>query len=309
MSAAEKLFLEAWNLYGFANSDITPQLPVDSNRKWRFDFAFPSRRVAVEVDGRGRHQTVVGVRSDCEKNNTAIELGWVVLRIPTSDLTGKNRWGEPLLPIFIEQLCRILTKREVYATQGSIPESLGEVQSLPPSQGSKAPRSLRGEIPADVLLIGEAPGEMEDKLGQPFIGRSGHTLRTAIQRLGIRSYCITNVVCCIPWRYPDQKADVVGPKVRVPSREEAEACKNHIIELVDLCSPKLVVLLGNEARDKFPFDKDSFPTPLTQLRHPSYINRRGGIDSIEFKRFLDEFDTTLTRLNIPHISPFQPQEV
>ena len=54
-------------------------------RKWRFDFAHPEWRIAVECeglrrDGRGRHQTFMGFTGDCRKYNAAAELGWLVLR-------------------------------------------------------------------------------------------------------------------------------------------------------------------------------------------------------------------------------------
>lgn len=53
-------------------------------RKWRFDFAFPSEKVAVEVEGgifvKGAHTRGAHFRSDCEKYSAAAELGWAVLR-------------------------------------------------------------------------------------------------------------------------------------------------------------------------------------------------------------------------------------
>ena len=61
-------------------------------RRWRFDFAWPDIKLAVEIDGRGRHQTVVGCRSDCEKANEAIRLGWRVLRFPATDKKMAHDW-------------------------------------------------------------------------------------------------------------------------------------------------------------------------------------------------------------------------
>lgn len=53
-------------------------------RRWRFDFAWPASRLAVEVEGglwiRGRHVHPRGFAADCEKYNTAALLGWRVLR-------------------------------------------------------------------------------------------------------------------------------------------------------------------------------------------------------------------------------------
>lgn len=54
-------------------------------RKWRFDLAWPERRLAVEVDGGiwtgGRHTSGKGYTNDCEKVNTATVEGWRVLRV------------------------------------------------------------------------------------------------------------------------------------------------------------------------------------------------------------------------------------
>ena len=55
-------------------------------RRWRFDFAWPEFKVAVEVEGvvwggSGRHQRAAGYAADCEKYNEALLLGWRVLRV------------------------------------------------------------------------------------------------------------------------------------------------------------------------------------------------------------------------------------
>ena len=56
----------------------------DPTRRWRFDFAWPEERVAVECDGavyaRGRHTRGYGFEGDCEKLNAATRQGWRVLR-------------------------------------------------------------------------------------------------------------------------------------------------------------------------------------------------------------------------------------
>jgi len=56
-------------------------------RKWRFDFAFPEQKIAVEIEGLSnrfsRHSTIAGFREDCYKYNAAATLGWRVLRYST----------------------------------------------------------------------------------------------------------------------------------------------------------------------------------------------------------------------------------
>lgn len=61
-----------------------------SSRKWRFDFAWPQKKIAVEVEGGiwtgGRHTRAKGFIDDCEKYNAAALLGWMVLRFPVEHI-------------------------------------------------------------------------------------------------------------------------------------------------------------------------------------------------------------------------------
>lgn len=155
---------------------------------------------------------------------------------------------------------------------------------------------FRGTIPADVLLIGEAPGKTEDKLGKPFIGRSGQVLSTAIQQLGLTSYCITNVVCCIPL--------TEDGGIRQPSKEEAATCSPHLKQIIELCKPKLIALLGNEPKKHLHASLIPPLSKLVLLRHPAFILRRGGLNSVEFKRFLQTLAGALEDARIPFTTPF-----
>lgn len=85
VSDAEEAFAAAW-----AAQRVLPLAPereyrFHPKRRWRFDFAWPSVKVAVEIEGRGRHQTFTGYRADLEKYNEAVQLGWRILRFPASD--------------------------------------------------------------------------------------------------------------------------------------------------------------------------------------------------------------------------------
>lgn len=88
-SSGERAFLHWWNM--LAESEIVweQQHRFHPVRKWRFDFAIPDKKVAVEVDGgvwlpkhgkKSRHTTGTGYQKDCEKLNAAVSLGWRVLR-------------------------------------------------------------------------------------------------------------------------------------------------------------------------------------------------------------------------------------
>lgn len=68
-------------------------------RRFRFDFAWPDKKLAVEVEGilfgeGGRHQRGMGYANDCHKYNLAIEAGWTVMRVPSIWL--KGGYGEAM---------------------------------------------------------------------------------------------------------------------------------------------------------------------------------------------------------------------
>jgi very-short-patch-repair endonuclease len=74
-------------------SRIAPPVPefrFHPVRKWRFDFAWPALRVALEIEGgvyaKGRHTRGKGFEADIEKYNTAALLGWTVIRATTGQL-------------------------------------------------------------------------------------------------------------------------------------------------------------------------------------------------------------------------------
>ena len=134
-----------------------------------------------------------------------------------------------------------------------------------------------GDPAADLLFVGEAPGQEEDRKGEPFVGRSGQLLdRLLREELSIsrdRVY-IANVVKCRP------------PGNRDPLPEEVATCRPWLESQVELIAPKVIVTLGNFAarllldtklgikalRGKsYPYGK-GFVVPTY---HPSFVLRSG----------------------------------
>lgn len=104
LKPAEK-FLRKWNEEGFKGSDIAMEYQFDSSRKWRFDFAWPSTKVAVEIDGLGfGHQSTKGVILNNEKINTAILQGWLVLRYA-------GRFSHESASEAVHQTCKLIERR------------------------------------------------------------------------------------------------------------------------------------------------------------------------------------------------------
>ena len=87
LSNLEAAFLVSWRLFGSlepAFKEPECEYRFHPVRRWRFDFAWPTVQVAVEMEGgiwtRGRHTRGKGFEADCEKYNAATALGWRVFR-------------------------------------------------------------------------------------------------------------------------------------------------------------------------------------------------------------------------------------
>jgi DNA polymerase len=97
---------------------------------------------------------------------------------------------------------------------------------------------------SEVMVVGEAPGTVEDREGLPFIGPSGKHLRERLEGAGIDpdSLYITNTCRCIPKN---------GSGVRAPTRSERLACRKYLVKSVQLLQPKLIVPVGGVALGAF----------------------------------------------------------
>lgn len=127
----------------------------------------------------------------------------------------------------------------------------------------------RGNVPADILFIGEAPGQSEDVLGQPFVGPAGKLLDRQIAEafgncpgLDLR-LCFTNLVCCIP-------KDETNKKVGEPDKECITACEQRLIEFIYLCQPKLLVCVGDLAEKYAGWGSSA---EVIKITHPAAILR------------------------------------
>ena len=91
-----------------------------------------------------------------------------------------------------------------------------------------------GDPAAEVLFVGEAPGEREDALGEPFVGKAGALLDDMLAMIGLdrsRIYIINSIKC-----RPPQNRD--------PLNTEKEACAPFLQRQLELMQPKIIVCLG-----------------------------------------------------------------
>ncbi|RLE31140.1 uracil-DNA glycosylase [Candidatus Acetothermia bacterium] len=97
-----------------------------------------------------------------------------------------------------------------------------------------------GDPEADLMFVGEGPGEVEDRTGRPFVGPAGQLLTQILASVDIprEEVYITNVVKCRP------------PGNRVPTRKEMDACWEWLAAQIALIRPRIIVTLGNAATQR-----------------------------------------------------------
>jgi DNA polymerase len=113
-----------------------------------------------------------------------------------------------------------------------------------------------GDPQADLVFVGEAPGQREDEQGLPFVGPSGRLLEELLGEIDLTrdAVYIANVVKCRP------------PKNRDPRPNEIDACKGYLRTQLRLIDPRVVVTLGNFA-SKLLLGTE---TGITRLRGTAY---------------------------------------
>ena len=91
-----------------------------------------------------------------------------------------------------------------------------------------------GPITADLMFVGEAPGQREDEWGLPFVGRSGQFLDKLLSSIGLTraDVYVTNIVKCRP------------PKNRDPKEREITSCSDFLDQQVSLINPVVIATLG-----------------------------------------------------------------
>ncbi|MDD3946576.1 MAG: uracil-DNA glycosylase [Clostridia bacterium] len=118
-----------------------------------------------------------------------------------------------------------------------------------------------GNLDSDIMMIGEAPGEQEDRRGEVFVGPSGVLLDkmlAAIQLDRTKVY-ITNILKCRP------------PRNRTPHSKEITACMDYLREQFKLMRPKVIILLGSVAC------KAILSPDFSVMRHHGEITERKGV--------------------------------
>ena len=134
-----------------------------------------------------------------------------------------------------------------------------------------------GNPNAEVMFIGEGPGEQEDLKGEPFVGRAGKLLDDMLEIIDLdrSKIYITNMVKCRP------------PQNRDPLNVEQEACIGYLRNQVAIIRPKIIVCLGRIAamkliKEDFKITKEhgqwveKAGVQMTAMYHPAALLRNPG---------------------------------
>ena len=133
-----------------------------------------------------------------------------------------------------------------------------------------------GHPAAEWLIIGEAPGADEDRLGEPFVGRAGQLLTSMLRAMGLarEEVFIANILKCRP------------PNNRDPQADEVAHCSAYLRQQIELIQPKIILVVGRIAAQsllnvdtpigkmrgqKFSYQDTDIPVVATY--HPAYLLR------------------------------------
>jgi DNA polymerase len=136
-----------------------------------------------------------------------------------------------------------------------------------------------GDLAADILVVGEAPGADEDQQGEPFVGKAGQLLTEMLRAISRerRAVFIANVLKCRP------------PQNRDPSVQEIASCMPFLQRQIALVNPRLILVVGRIAAHSLlqvdtPIGKlrgkvhqyGERRIPLVVTYHPAYLLRSPG---------------------------------
>jgi DNA polymerase len=161
-----------------------------------------------------------------------------------------------------------------------------------------------GDIHAELMFVGEAPGADEDAQGEPFVGAAGQLLTRIIKAMGLgrENVYIANILKC----RPDTPGQAYGN--RKPTGEEMKTCLPYLLAQIDLIGPKVIVALGATAieglmgggreigkmRGHFQTFRD---VPLMPTFHPAYLLRNQSL--VQKRKVWEDMLQVMEKLQLP----------
>jgi uracil-DNA glycosylase len=144
--------------------------------------------------------------------------------------------------------------------------------------GTKCAVVGEGPASAKIMLVGQNPGEEEDKAGRPFVGRSGKFLNKILAKNGIsrEELFVTNIV------------KHLTPENRKPLPDEISSCLPYLLEQIEIIKPRIIVLMGAVA----------WQAPrLSEIKYIETVHPSAAMRFTKMrKRFEDSFATLFEHL-------------
>lgn len=161
-------------------------------------------------------------------------------------------------------------------------------EGCPLKGGARTTVVYDGQLEAPILVLGEAPGRDEDRVGKPFVGRAGALLDRMLGAIGVARSptdgqtpaCITNAIY---WRPPGN---------RTPTKAEVAICLPFVRRFIDLSAPRLILTMGNVptqalfpsapgiTRSRGKWQALTMPStgdvPVLPMFHPAFLLRQPG---------------------------------
>src|SRR5258706_1495632 len=161
-----------------------------------------------------------------------------------------------------------------------------------------------GNVDAQIMFVGEAPGADEDEQGEPFVGKAGQLLTRIIQTMGLRrdEVYIANILKC----RPDTPGQAAGN--RKPKPEEMQTCIPYLHAQIDVIQPKVLVALGATAVEGLLGKTEGITRlrgnwksyrniPLMPTYHPAYLLRNQAMS--EKRRVWEDMLQVMEKASMP----------
>jgi DNA polymerase len=161
-----------------------------------------------------------------------------------------------------------------------------------------------GNIDAELMFVGEAPGADEDEQGEPFVGKAGQLLTKIIAAMGFarEEVYIGNVLKCRPDMPPGESGN------RKPRADEMATCLPYLVEQIKIIRPRVMVALGATAMEGLTGATDAMSRlrgrwhefegiPLMATYHPAYLLRNQSL--AEKRKVWEDMLLVLEKLGSP----------
>ncbi len=250
------------------------------------------------IDSSNANQDHLQGASSAQSNQqtTAMETSDQPMEQVKTEASVKDNRGAPEPEFQTEDPTTLIDPFPSYTELGAFKEAISGCQKCPLGATRNKLVFGVGDPQADLVLVGEAPGADEDRLGEPFVGRAGKLLDQILAAVELKrgeGVYIANILKCRP------------PNNRDPQTSEVHECEPHLLKQLQLLKPKLIVALGRIAAQTLLRTNESLTRlreqdlqyhgiPLIVTYHPAALLRNPNWkrptweDVQKMKRMLDE---------------------